>query len=434
MRKFSLFILTVFASLVLHMPTYVFANLNFSAQSSSIVINQNDSRLKITNNTNISGWDQHSIIRAADKGNTWVASGQDFVDEANNHLIYNNSNAIVSMDTGNLENQLIELSDHGVYIGDGRIFIIEDLNPTSFLDLLNSWRLDSSHKTYLLDLYNNHNTILLDGISMMSASSIDLSGYTLENHGDLIFSNKTIISSSGYLSPHGSAYILGGDLILPAGVDLRFTTSGVLDGQGNRLIFQGDSKLTLDQFITLTLRNIKLVGVKTHGDGSASINILRPRRAQLALENMSLCLERDFTFSSGELYIHSDVNVSGTCQFIYTSTFYARIDRSSMWKFDKNTTFSYAPQSSNRNLVNMANITSMFFLDGATLKSTTTGLQLTKGTLLVDHKNYLLNTATSPSEAIAFGNGTAADDLNVEVLPGGSLELTSGILDYQNAS
>ena len=265
-------------------------------------------------------------------------------------------------------------------------------------------------------------------------SPINPAGSVIEIFNDIRFSSDTTIESSGFLSPHGSAFILGGDLLIPDGIDVHFTTSGIIDGQGHNLIFGRNSKLTLDQYLTLTLRNINLRNLKNHGDGSSSISVKRSRRFQLALQNVDMHFERDFTFSFGQLYIHGDVNICGTNQFNYTSTYAARIDINSMWNFDKNSTFSYAPASDNRNLIVMADKTSTIFLNGTTFKTTTTGLQLTTGTLIMDHKNYIYNDSTRLSGAIAFGDGNSNNDLNIEILPGGSLELMSGILDYKNVS
>ena len=263
-------------------------------------------------------------------------------------------------------------------------------------------------------------------------SPINPAGSVIEIFNDVRFSSDTTIESSGFLSPHGNAFILGGDLIMPDGVDVHFTTSGIIDGQGHNLIFGENSKLTLDNYITLTLRNIHLRNLKNYGDGSSSISVKRSWKAQVALQNSSLCLDSDFTFSLGQLYIHGDVEISGTHKFIYTSTHAARIEKFSSWNFDNNSTFSYAPASDNRNLIIMADETSVLFLNGATIESTTTGLQLTNGILIVDHKSYLENSATSISQAIAFGDGNSNHNLKIEILPGASLDLKSGIIDYKN--
>ena len=83
----------------------------------------------------------------------------------------------------------------------------------------------------------------------------------------------------------------------------------------------------------------------------------------------------------------------------------------------------------------MQDVTSQLYLNGCTINSTPTGLRLTKGTLTVDSVNILNNAgATSLSQGICFGNGIAADDLTINMLPGGQLDITNGILDYQNVN
>ena len=69
------------------------------------------------------------------------------------------------------------------------------------------------------------------------------------------------------------------------------------------------------------------------------------------------------------------------------------------------------------------------------IDSSTVGLRLTIGTLKVDHINFIRNTgALLPSEGVSFGNGIVTDDLHVEMLPGGSLEVVDGFLSYENVN
>jgi hypothetical protein len=83
----------------------------------------------------------------------------------------------------------------------------------------------------------------------------------------------------------------------------------------------------------------------------------------------------------------------------------------------------------------MVDQSSRLFIDGCTLSSTTTGMRLTRGTLIADHKNFLDNAgATSISEGFAFGDGNPDHDLSIEVKPGGSLNLIAGQWDYQNSN
>jgi hypothetical protein len=64
--------------------------------------------------------------------------------------------------------------------------------------------------------------------------------------------------------------------------------------------------------------------------------------------------------------------------------------------------------------------------------TTTTGICLTKGTLMIPELGNLYNQgAISQSEAICFGNDNPADDLTIRIE--GNLQLLAGRLMYENA-
>ncbi|MFA5075572.1 MAG: hypothetical protein WC436_05740, partial [Candidatus Babeliales bacterium] len=276
------------------------------------------------------------------------------------------------------------------------------------------------------------------GVTFFS-SPIDLNGGTLVlSGGDSIFSAGTTIESSGNFSLLNHAIVLGNDLTISDGVELTFTTSGILDGQDHNLILDGSSKLKLDNNVTLTIKNMHIKKLKDFSDDTSSI-CMNQSKSRLALQNAELCFDRDLSFTLGELYVIDDVKINGTNQLIYTSTQYLRIDKNSTFMFDINTSFSFAPIQAKNNLITMQDSTSQIFLNGASLKTTYTGIQLTKGTLKLDHKNYLYNQdgvgtgASNISQAIIFGDGiTTNNDLYIEILPGASLDLKSGILDFRN--
>jgi len=66
--------------------------------------------------------------------------------------------------------------------------------------------------------------------------------------------------------------------------------------------------------------------------------------------------------------------------------------------------------------------------------------RLTKGTLIIDHKCPFYNEdeangqATSVSQAITFGDGNTENNLYIELMPGASIDMKSGILAYMNTN
>jgi hypothetical protein len=347
---------------------------------------------------------------------------------ANSYLIYHNSNAINSISIAATQDNFIltEASN-----------LAEDTNLGG----------NPSDPSAILVLTGIHTTqpvlIQICATRTIAGSPIDLDGSTLRLYGDFMFSSGTTIESSGNLSPMNHAFLLGGDLSIPPDVQITFSTGGIVDGQGHRLIFNDNSRLKLDSHVSLTLRNIILENIgNTNNDSFASI-CMNNKDCRLTLQDTKLKLSRNYSFTLGDLYIQDDVLICGTNQFNYTSTHACYIAKNSSFGFDTKTTFSYGPSATianGRNLIVMEDQTSLLYLDGATLKSTTTGLQLTKGTLIIDHKCPFYNEdeangqATSVSQAITFGDGNTENNLYIELMPGASIDMKSGILAYMNTN
>ena len=194
----------------------------------------------------------------------------------------------------------------------------------------------------------------------------------------------------------------------------------------------------------------------------------------IVLDNIELTLSRSYSFTTGSLRFEHDVVVTGSQVFTYLTRKSSTIASNSTLLFDIGSTFNYAPTgvgstdgsffsqteiqdlasglSDNfgvarsttklfpeipKDLLVMTDKSSRLFLNGCTLKSSQAGLRLTKGTLVVDHKNFFQN-YNNPNKrremAITFGNGVTADDLDVEIFPGGSIDLQEGMLDYNNVN
>ncbi len=107
---------------------------------------------------------------------------------------------------------------------------------------------------------------------------------------------------------------------------------------------------------------------------------------------------------------------------------------------DTGFTFSYDPGINQKNLIEFEAESSTLVLKSASLHSTATGMQLTKGVLKVKGDSYLSSEkiivyTTMPQyldEGIMFGSGTAADNFMCNIVGGASLTLSEGTLVYNN--
>jgi hypothetical protein len=127
-----------------------------------------------------------------------------------------------------------------------------------------------------------------------------------------------------------------------------------------------------------------------------------------------------------------DSSISGFHGFNFESSLTFSVSRTVM--LDTGITFSYSPANNRRDLIYMDD-SSILYLNGCTVKATTTGMILKTGTLVIDGQNEMYNDgAVSLSQGIMFGDGYASRDLDIEVLPGASLTLMSGKLIYANVN
>jgi hypothetical protein len=154
----------------------------------------------------------------------------------------------------------------------------------------------------------------------------------------------------------------------------------------------------------------------------------------ITFKNTGINLASNYSFTSGRISFEEDVIISGTNVFEYRPTHInSGIASNSTLYLDTGITFRYAPDTDNRDLLGMVDETSHLYLNGCTLRSTTTGMRLTKGTLFINYINDVINdNATSISEGFALGNGSVNDNITVEIMAGGSLNIISGIFDYNN--
>jgi hypothetical protein len=362
-------------------------------------------------------------------------------------LSYNDSENIrpeVFFDT-NGESSHITLQNGGVIklvegeeIGD--IYYTEDKTLTQDLHL------STDRKMYVnedvtIDGNNHYIQFSRDTSSLIEVGS----GYTLKFR-DVVLKDF----SPDHLGGAGSVEFEDGTIIEMAkndslSVNLLFKGHCILNGQGHILDINSNyirlysSELTTNGG-ALLFEDITLQGIGDDNAGIPLINCLDDSATFSFGDDVVWMQSGNYTFTPGHLAVLGNLEMKNNYLFRYKTNRQSSIESDGSLKFDTGFTFSYEPVIGNRDLILMADATSQLILNGCTLGSTSTGLRLTKGTLVIDHKNLLYNqdedatAATAVSEAICFGNGTAADDLSIEIMPGGNLAVASGQLVYNNAS
>jgi len=212
---------------------------------------------------------------------------------------------------------------------------------------------------------------------------------------DLILDHGVTLSSGGEIHGYDRTVIMNGDLTIPANKILHITGRIILDGNGNTLNFADRGQLFVDTGATLTLRNLTIKNTKNYPSNPCIKCVTTS--SNLALDNVEFSPTNDFYFDQGYLFIHNDVAFTGSSAFVYRSPMQTHITSGACLHFAPGTTFDFktattgAPGQLGKNLFILDDASSKLWLDGATLKSTFTGICLTKGQLILDNKVTLSN-------------------------------------------
>jgi WD40 repeat protein len=200
----------------------------------------------------------------------------------------------------------------------------------------------------------------------------------------------------GVINGDGHNIFLDDDLTIPEGTILHITGSSVaIDGRGHKLFVDDWAQIFVDTDVTLTLRNV------TVGNGRRSLTYppikLASYGSKLCLDNTTIDLGNDFLFPQGQFFIHNDVKFTGTSALVYTSPVPSWIASGGRLYFDHGTTFSVAPATftdapytlkntyTDCNFIKMVDKNSQLYLNGCSLKTTDTGMRLTKGSICFDN-------------------------------------------------
>ena len=319
-------------------------------------------------------------------------------------LNQNNSNAIVLL-AANAQGNLIiggpEFTMHRNYV----VSVDSTVSVTGNTTLNgNGHVFDFANQTGNFTILPNINLLLTN---VVLRNYLD-GGITLGSGSSVVFGNGTVVEFFDMQSLSNN---------------MTFSGQSEIQGFGNKLMMN-NAVISVNPGGILTLENLYITGLKNYNIRAQG------RSASVKFKNATLCVSNNYSFSTGRILFDMDVYMVGTNTFGYRPTNAGSgILSSSRLVLDVGLTFSYAPVAANRLLLGMTDQSSILYMNGCTLESTTTGMQLINGTLIIDHKNEFFNPgATSASQAIAFGNGTPANDLNVQMLPGGRIQLQSGQL------
>lgn len=211
--------------------------------------------------------------------------------------------------------------------------------------------------------------------------------------------------------------------------DKAITFDGVvsIEGNGYNLDLSSTGSIVVNSNSSVLLRDLTLDGV-----GNNNI-VLLDSTSSVTLHDVNFQQDADFVLENGFFDVMGDVCVSGTHAFIYNTDVASTVYENASLKFDTDMTFSYAPTSNSNSLLVFNDVTSKLVLCEASLHSTTTGLQLTKGTLTIDGTVDVTSDATVQAEGVMIGDGmSVTNDMQINLGPESVFDVERGIVVYNN--
>lgn len=255
----------------------------------------------------------------------------------------------------------------------------------------------------------------------------------------------------------GRTIFMGGDFTIGNDVqrDLFLNSNLTIDGQGHTLTLQNSSNFRVRSGFTLTLKNMTIVCDATNskwghfnGGNGTNSNFIFDNVTIIARPNGSNFAGgvEPGTGGTSAVTFRNKVSILGAgARFSLRENF-----GTTNFTIDKNSTLYFGPnvivQLSDANSFNctlsMVDHTSVLHIDGAKFYMGPNGLQLTKGTLLVDNKTRIFNCEvgseaapnTDMTKGLILGDGSSsANDVDVRVL-GGAYVVVDGCVDYKHSS
>lgn len=298
-------------------------------------------------------------------------------------------------------------------------------------------------------LTNSSTSLLFDSVFPVSGT-IQMNGGTLNLNRDLIMNNLAMLQGLGVIS--GAAHVLSlaqsvnslpldtqsfdntrivmnSDVTLKSAITFSSTGTGYCSIQGNGHVLSLGVGSSMSITGTLQLHNVILEGISGTNIQCSNNNSV------LLLDNVTWIQTSTYTFGMGSFQCENNVAFRGAeTAFVYQSNQQSLINTDAMLLLDTGLTFSYAPLNTiSQSLIAFADPSSLLILNGATLSTTTTGITLTKGSLLVQGDSFISTpTVATP---ITLGDGiSAANDFAVTIAACGRLKLASGSLNYMNVA
>ena len=286
------------------------------------------------------------------------------------------------------------------------------------------------------DIAMNGGTIVL-GNDLCFSSGYKIAGSGVCN----LSSNKLTLGAKNLSWPDAVQFIGtdGGSVDIRSRIDLlsTWTFSGdcIIDGHGNTIDLSNDGNIVIDQGSKVTFRDLKIIGISQNNVRCLDDDSL------ILLENSVWVQDENYSFTTGALQVKSGVKIEGPYEFSYETRMTSTILKDSTLKFRLGSTLEYNPTIvSSKDLIEFYDDTSYLSFHSSYLHTNTIGMNFKRGNLVVkgncdfSSDTLLLEDDTIAGEGITIGTGTEVDDCVFKISMGSLLNVSSGVLTYNNVA
>lgn len=224
------------------------------------------------------------------------------------------------------------------------------------------------------------------------------------------FNVSTFLSRDPQLFIDSTTLICNSDVVFAG--DFQWKGTCRINGQGNKISFLSTADCVIRPNSTLTIENAVVTNLRAF-----QLRCMN-NSSSIILRNCALVFDRDVTFSQGALSFQGEVVLSGTNAFNYTTPITSTITAGSTLFLDRGVSFVYNPSRARRDLLYSENSQSAFYLYGASLVTTRTGLTITQGKMILDDAVTFSSGALYFSEGLLLGQA-----LDIQVLGGATLNV-----------
>lgn len=294
----------------------------------------------------------------------------------------------------------------------------------------------SSSFDYSVNGFVNNHIILSGGMLLLSGNMNLGSGVLINGPGVVNLGAYKLSIGSKNTSWITDIYWQGENAELELGANLSLSgtwtlnNSCIINGKGNELDLSGGGSIEITGGSTIQFKDITLNGLS-----SSNIRCLDDS-SSIQLNNVELVQNGDFTFDTGSISFENNVSIMGTHTFSYESSQTSTIESDSGLFITEGLHLRigrHNPANAIEPLYFVDSSSSINF-DQSSLIITSSGMQLTRGTVTFDRDVLFDVLSTTTEHGLIWGDGNSENDVVVRFDPGSAVVHKGGYFVYNNGS